>query len=80
MGTGVAPNYANLFMDRFETKALEGWDKKPLLWLRFIDDIFMIWTHVSNELDKFIKYLNEIHPKIKFTHESSTTEINFLDT
>ena len=24
MGTSVAPNYANIFMDRFETKALEA--------------------------------------------------------
>ena len=45
IGTSVAPNYANLFMDRFETKALEGYHLKPLTWLRFIDDIFMIWTH-----------------------------------
>ena len=80
MGTGVAPNYANLFMDRFETNALEGWDKKPLLWLRFIDDIFMIWTHGLDELQKFITYLNSIHPKIKFTHEHSEHSIDFLDT
>ena len=80
MGTGVAPNYANLFMDRFETKALEGWDNKPLLWLRFIDDIFMIWTHGLDELHKFISYLNSIHPKIKFTHEHSLNSIDFLDT
>ena len=25
MGTATAPNYANLFMDRFETKALANW-------------------------------------------------------
>ena len=31
MGTGVAPSSANLFVDRFETSALEGWDNKPLL-------------------------------------------------
>ena len=80
MGTGVAPNYANLFMDRFETKALEGWDNKPLLWLRFIDDIFMIWTHGLDELHQFISYLNSIHPKIKFTHEHSLNSIDFLDT
>ena len=42
MGTAVAPNYANLFMDRFQTKALQNWPIKPILWLRFIDDIFMI--------------------------------------
>ena len=79
MGTATAPNYANLFMDRFETKALANWPLKPLIWLRFIDDIFMIWTHGEGRLDEFITYLNSIHPTIKFTHESSTTQINFLD-
>ena len=67
METALAPNYANLFMDRFETKALDGWPLKPTLWLRFIDDIFMIWPHGRDELDNFIKYLNNIHEKIKFT-------------
>ena len=80
MGTGVAPNYANLFMDRFETKALENWPLKPSLWLIFIDDIFMIWTHGEDNLNKFITYLNKLHPTIKFTHEVSNSSINFLDT
>ena len=40
----------------------------------------MIWTHGMDELQKFIPYLNNIHPKIKFTHESSETSITFLDT
>ena len=50
MGTALAPNYVNLFMDRFETNALKNLDIKPLLWLRFIDDIFMIWNHDEEEL------------------------------
>ena len=50
MGTALAPNYANLFMDRFETGALKNWAKQPLIWLRFIDDIFMIWNHGEQEL------------------------------
>ena len=61
---------ANLFMDRFETKALEGYPLKPLTWKRFNDDIFMV----------FIEYLNSLHPTIKFTHELSYTQIDFLDT
>ena len=80
MGTALAPNYTNLFMDRFETKALSIWHLKPILWLRFIDDIFMIWPHGKEELDQFIHYLNHIHEKIKFTSEASTKEVNFLDT
>ena len=79
MGTAIAPNYANLFMDRFATKALANWPLKPLIWLRFIDDIFMIWTHGENSLKEFIEYLNSIHPTITFTHEISPTSINFLD-
>ena len=50
MGTAPAPNYANLFTDRFETKALENWLVKPLLRIRFIDDIFCLWQHGSDQL------------------------------
>ena len=80
MGTALAPNYANLFMDRFETKALENWPLKQLLWIRFIDDIFCLWQHGTEQLNKFVKYLNEIHETIKFTHEVSDSHIAFLDT
>ena len=77
MGTALAPNYA---MDRFETHALAGYPLKSLVWKRFIDDIFMIWTHGEESLNHFIEYLNSLHESIKFTHESSRTDINFLDT
>ena len=80
MGTALAPNYASLFMDRFKTEALKNWDRQPLIWLRFIDDIFMIWNYGEQELKKFLEYLNNIHDKIKFTHEFRKESINFLDT
>ena len=31
MGTALAPNYANLFMDKFETKALDKYYLIPLI-------------------------------------------------
>ena len=80
MGLSLAPNYANLFMDRFKTKAVAGFHRKPLIWLRFIDDVFMIWTHGKDSLQEFTTYLNSIHKTIKFTHEFSPESINFLDT
>ena len=80
MSTSVAPNYANLFMDRFETKALAGFPLRPLTWKRSIDDIFMIWTHGEESLKQFIDYLNFLHETIKFTHDMSYTQIDFLDT
>ena len=79
MGTRMAPVYANLFMGEFERKALQNYTDKPHLWLRYMDDIFMVWTHGQEKLDDFIKYLNNIHPTIKFTSERSTTSIPFLD-
>ena len=67
METSLAPNYANLFMDRFETRALDGYPLKPLVWKRFIDDIFMVWTHGEESLNHFIEYLNSLHESIKFS-------------
>ena len=80
MGTIVAPASANLFMNKLETKALHDYPLKPLIWKRFIDDIFCIWTHGEKELIKFFTYLNQLHQTIKFTYEYSAEHITFLDT
>ena len=45
IGTKFAPTYAWIYMDEVEQKFLETQSKKPLIWLRYIDDIFFIWTH-----------------------------------
>ena len=68
MGTKMVPNYAIIFMHYLETNFLANYPKQPKIWLRFIDDIFMIWTEGKLELNKFLPVLNSHHPTIKFTH------------
>ena len=80
MGTKLAPSYANIFMGDLETRLTSGHHKEPFLWLRFIDDIFVLWTHGANELNQFLDYMNHFHESIKFTMECSDTQIVFLDT
>ena len=82
MGTRMAHAHANLFMGKFEQQAIDNSSLKPFIWRRFIDDIFMIWTHGEEHLKTFIGYLNSIHLSIKFTHEyfnSLRQTLPFLD-
>ena len=79
MGTKMAPAYANIFLAELEEKLLENYPTKPILWKRYIDDVLCIWPGKQEDLDTFIKYLNRSHPTIKFTYESSTTSVDFLD-
>ena len=79
MGTKMAPSMACLFMGLLEKRLLSSSHKAPLMWTRYIDDIFFIWTHGTEELERFLEMCNRFHHSIKFTTESSTTEIPFLD-
>ena len=79
IGTRMAPSGACLFMGRLEENFLSDAPKKPLIWLRYIDDVFLIWTHGEEELDNFIAHCNSRHPTIKFTAERSCNSISFLD-
>ena len=40
IGTKMAPSYAILFMDELEQRLLESAIDKPLVWWRYIDDVF----------------------------------------
>ena len=79
MGTKMAPSYTNIFMAELEEKLLDNYPINPLLWKRYIDDILCIWPGPPSELNQFMIYLNQSHPTIKFTHESSPSSVNFLD-
>ena len=79
IGTKFAPPYAILFMADLEEKILSASEKKPMIWWRYIDDIFFIWEHGEESLENFLNKLNSFHPTIKFTAEYSKETIYFLD-
>ena len=76
----MAPSLACLFMDKLEQDFLNKETEKPSLWLRYIDDIFMIWEHGRESLNQWLERINNHHPTIKFTHDFSEKEAIFLDT
>ncbi|XP_074853017.1 uncharacterized protein LOC142014404 [Carettochelys insculpta] len=78
MGTRMAPQYANIFMADLEQRFLSSRPLTPCLHLRYIDDIFIIWTHGKETLEEFHRDFNNFHPNINL--EQSTQEIHFLDT
>ncbi len=80
MGTILAPSYANTFLGQLEKKLLAHAPCKPDLYLRYIDDIFCVFTTCIQDIENFIEYMNSSHRTIKFTAEISEEEINFLDT
>ena len=74
MGTICAPAYANIFMAQFEKQHIYPYIKnKSILYLRYIDDIFMIWTGTKQELLIFLEKLNS-------KHNISNSNKSFLDT
>ena len=53
--------------------------EKTRIFLRYIGDLFFIWTGTEKQLQSFIEEINNIHPTIKFDSKFSKDEINFLD-
>ena len=75
----MAPSYSSLSMGKFEKDFLDSYDVQPLLWLRFLDDLFMIWDDSEENLLRFLDKLNNFHETIKFTYNYSKTNAVFLD-
>jgi len=78
MGTKIA--FANVFMVNIEKEILKQSTYKPLMWKRFIDDVFSLWNVTKDGVDDFTEQANKFHPTIKFMAEISEKEITFLDT
>lgn len=81
MGKRFAPSLANIYLLDFDQMARNGFKIKPLLYFRFLDDIFVLFPNKNIELVKeYENFLSNIIPDIKVTLEWSDERINFLDT
>jgi hypothetical protein len=79
MGATFSVAYANIVMAQVEMSALNSGPLKPLHYVRFIDDIFVIWNHGSDTLDQLVTSINSQCPSIKVSAESSMSSVDFLD-
>ena len=79
IGKKLAPGYTNMFLSIFERDLLDQYPIKPLILLRYIDDIFMKWNESEDKLEDFLAYINTVSPAIQFTHAYSFKSVNFQD-
>ena len=79
IGSKLGRNYACTYMGEWEKKLLETCEKKPSLYLRYIDDIFGIWDGTEEELKLFHKAANSVHSNIEVDLRFSEAKIDFLD-
>ena len=84
MGSPLSPIVANIYiyiyMEHFETKALETAPHPPSHWKRLVDDTFVILE--TEHKEEFFQHINTIEEKIQFTVENTRDDssIPFLDT
>jgi len=80
MGRDYAPSFANIFMAKWEKDALAKCPLKPKIYLRYLDDIFIVWEHGKEQFNAFFDILNSHNPNIKLKSTINENSVDFLDT
>ena len=87
-GTAMGPHHACSYADIAADYAIDQkvmalhinpFHSKIKQWSRFRDDIFFIWYGSEEDILDFDAWLNNLHPRLKFTKDYSTSSIVFLD-
>ena len=79
MGSSLSPVLCNLYMEYFETELMNNIQNKPLLWVRYVDDVFAILDNETDHL-ALLDEINSLSPTIKFTFEMEKDgQLPFLD-
>jgi hypothetical protein len=78
MGSPLGPLFANFYMSNLENKVLPTWDDKPIVYCRYVDDIFLVINDLSHILKLKEKFEEE--SILRFTYEiEKDNGLHFLD-
>ena len=70
IGIEMAVAFSAIFMVlNIEKQLLLFFPHKHIIWKRFIDDIFSVWTSSKQEISHFVDFANRFRASIKFTRE-----------
>ena len=79
MGKRFSPKFASNNVAEWEEAALSKSSKSPLLYLRYMDDIPIIWPHSKEEFWNFFDILNQQDDNITLKVTISDQSVDFLD-
>ncbi|CAJ0964738.1 unnamed protein product [Ranitomeya imitator] len=83
MGSHAAPPYAKAYMIDFEESIIYRnslFKDNVIIWKRYIDDVFCVWSGSVETLHTFLTVLNTSWPGISFAINYDPWSMNFLDT
>ena len=75
----LSPVLASIYMEYSEEMALGSTSLKPSMWLRYLNDIFILWSH-QEDVQTLLDHVNSIRSSIQFTMEKEQgNKLSFLD-
>jgi hypothetical protein len=81
MGSSLSPIMAEIYMNELENNVMNSSMYKNNIkkWVRYVDDILIIWEDENKQIDKFMEELNGIEMGIQFKEEIGGEKIAYLD-
>ena len=77
MGSACSPVIANFFIERFEQQAVSSATNPPKIWLKYVDDTFLILK--KYEVHDFTSHINRFDLNIKFTTKHNNKKSSAKD-
>ena len=79
MGSPLGPTFANYFLGSVENNIFQKTKSFfPKFYVRYVDDVFAVFKK-KGDVEEFLKVLNDQHPQLKFTVETTDSTLPFLD-
>ena len=79
MGSPLSPVMAKIYMEYFKEMALGFTSINPFIWLRYVDDTFILWPN-QEDVQILLNHVNSIQSFIQFTMEKDQdNKLPFLD-